>query len=294
MPKSTISDLLSVSHLDADDHAKLARRAMELAVLWSQRKLPQSLVGARVGVIAELPGWRNPTALALGVQAMGGNCVPVSVRLEGAETVEDLAGYMDNWFDLVAVRTPLLERLTDFAAALKSPVMNLRTNDNHPCEIMGDLAFILSQRGSWDGLRVAIVGPQGNIAQSWVEAAEVLPINLVQVSPPDMAISATASRQNVSVFDDLNAAKDAHVIITDCWPSHASETDRDALVRQRIDATFLDACRADVLFIPCPPVTRGEEVTADAMQHSRCVATPAKAFLMHAQNAFVEEVIGAG
>ncbi|WP_341235504.1 hypothetical protein [uncultured Sulfitobacter sp.] len=158
--KSLPSDLLLVSDLDADAHEKLAHRAMTLAELWSQRRMPQSLIGTRVGIIAELPGWRNPTALALGVQAMGGNCVSVSARLEGAETVEDLAGYMDNWFDLLAVRTPRLQRLSDFTNALSASVLNLRTNENHPCEIIGDLAYILSQRGTWEGLRVAIVGPR--------------------------------------------------------------------------------------------------------------------------------------
>jgi ornithine carbamoyltransferase len=282
---------MSVSDLDADELEKLAHRAIALAELWSQRRMPQPLVGSRFGLIAELPGWRNPTALALGVQAMGGNCVSVTARLEGSETVEDLAEYMDNWFDLLAIRTPSLQRLTDFASTLKAPVMNLRTNDNHPCEVIGDLAYILSQRGSWDGLRVAIVGPKGNIAQSWVEAAEVLPIQLLQVSPPEMALTLEGRGRNGSITQSLDAAKDVDVIITDCWPPNATETDRAALLKQRIDAALLDACQPEVLFIPCPPVTRGEEVTADAMYHPRCVATPAKAFLMHAQNAFVEQAI---
>ncbi|WP_239344367.1 ornithine carbamoyltransferase [Ruegeria sp. Ofav3-42] len=289
--KLLTSDLLSVSNLNKDEHENLARRAIALAELWAQRRMPQSLVNARVGLIAELPGWRNPTALALGIQAMGGDCVSVSARLEGAETVEDLAGYMDNWFDLLAVRTPSLKRLTDFADALEAPVMNLRTNDNHPCEIIGDLAYILSQRGSWDGLRVAIVGPRGNIAQSWVEAAMVLPIQLVQVAPPEMALRPAGRGRNLSTTEDLDAARDADVIITDCWSPNATEMDRAALLQQRIDAAFLDTCGPDVMFIPCPPVTRGEEVTTDAMHHPRCVAIPAKAFLMHAQNAFVEQVI---
>lgn len=116
-----------------------------------------------------------------------------------------------------------------------------------------------------------------------------MPIDLVQVAPPDLALTLAETRQNITVTDDLDAAKDADVIITDCWPANALETDRTTLLRQRIDATFLNTCRSDVLFIPCPPVTRGEEVTADAMQHPRCVATQAKEFLMHAQNAFVEQ-----
>jgi ornithine carbamoyltransferase len=35
-------------------------------------------------------------------------------------------------------------------------------------------------------------------------------------------------------------------------------------------------------------VTRGQEVTADAMSHTTCQSTMAKAFLLHAQNALLE------
>ena len=284
-------DLLSISDFDLLFLEQLAARAIELGTCWKNRSMPQTLQGARIGSIEELPGWRNPTALALGVASMGGTNVKIAAKLEGAETVEDLAGYMDNWFDLLAVRTPRLSRLRTFADALDAPVMNLRTNDNHPCEILGDLTFVLSERGSWDGLRVAIVGPAGNIARSWFEAAEVLPIDVVQVAPQYLQFSADTLGARQSVADDPRLIEDADLIVTDCWPSDLSREENAALSTFRIDADLLDRCRPRVLFVPCPPVTRGEEVSSDAMCHPRCFAKPAKAFLMHLQNAFVENVL---
>ena len=50
---------------------------------------------------------------------MGAIAVRVTAKLESAETVEDLAGYMDNWFDLLAVRTPKLSRLNAFAGVAR-------------------------------------------------------------------------------------------------------------------------------------------------------------------------------
>ena len=50
---------------------------------------------------------------------MGAIAVRVTAKLEGAETVEDLAGYMDNWFDLLAVRAPKLSRLNAFAGVAR-------------------------------------------------------------------------------------------------------------------------------------------------------------------------------
>ena len=281
-------DLFSISDVDQATLEQIAARAVELGQYWENRAMPQALAGARIGIIEELPGWRNPTALALGVAQMGGTAVKVTARLEGAETVEDLAGYMDNWFDLLAVRTPNLSRLRGFADALKAPVMNLRTNDNHPCEILGDLTYVLAKRGSWDGLRVAMVGPAGNIARSWFEAAEVLPIEVVQVAPTELSFPASDCGNRSRTTAELDLIKDADLIVTDCWPEDLDDETRTALAAFRIDADLLEQCRDDVLFVPCPPVTRGNEVSSCAMRHPKCHATAAKAFLMHIQNAFVE------
>jgi len=46
----------------------------------------------------------------------------------------------------------------------------------------------------------------------------------------------------------------------------------------------------DAIFLLCPPVRRGQEVTAEAMEHPLCQSRAAKAFLLHAQNARMEWV----
>ena len=94
--------------------------------------------------------------------------------------------------------------------------MNLRTNDNHPFETLGDLAFVLAERGSWDGLRVVIVGPAGNIARSWFEAAEVLPIEVVQVAPMELLFPASECGNPSSTAVNPHMIKDADLIVTDC------------------------------------------------------------------------------
>ncbi|MFW6291862.1 MAG: hypothetical protein ACOC7V_05985 [Spirochaetota bacterium] len=45
-------------------------------------------------------------------------------------------------------------------------------------------------------------------------------------------------------------------------------------------------------FLPCPPVTRGEEVTAVALDAPACRNYAAKEFLLHAQNALMELIFG--
>jgi ornithine carbamoyltransferase len=53
----------------------------------------------------------------------------------------------------------------------------------------------------------------------------------------------------------------------------------------------LDAAPADVLSLPCPPVTRGEEVSVDAMEHDACHVYEAKSWLLPAQAALMERLL---
>ena len=62
-------------------------------------------------------------------------------------------------------------------------------------------------------------------------------------------------------------------------------------VAVRIGTNVLDRLREDAIFLPCPPVTRGREVTGEAMEHPLCQSRAAKAFLLHAQNALMEWIV---
>ena len=279
-------DFLALDEFSAAALEALARRAIVLSARWTSRTMPQSLKGRRIGVVSELPGWRNPVALALGAAEMGATCVTVPVSFGGGEALEDLAGYLDNWFDGVAVRTPSLEKLRTLAGGMQASVINLRTTANHPIEVLADLTYVLAQRGSWEGLKVAVVAPKGNVLQSWIEAATVLPISVSQISHP--SFYAESSCKRVSQTDGLGPLAEADLIITDCWPKHANAAQ---FAKLRVTAEVLEGCKSDAIFIPCPPVTRGQEVSAGAMEHPKCAARAAKDYLLHVQNAVLENML---
>ncbi|MBB3353488.1 ornithine carbamoyltransferase [Rhizobium sp. BK049] len=248
--------------------------------------MPQSLLGKRVGVIADDTGWRNTAAFDLGVKAMGGVCVQPPISFNTREATADLAGYLDNWFDLLVVRTKELATLQELAAVMDAPVINARTRLNHPCETLGDLAYIKSVRGSLEGLKVAGIAPDANILRSWVEASKSMPIRVVQVYPERWQVTdPNLLNQNFETSRDIRDAPAADVIITDSWPKDARENE---LIEYQVTATLLDKGQRDMIFLPCPPVARGQEVTVDAMLHPACQSRPAKAFLLHAQNALME------
>ena len=87
----------------------------------------------------------------------------------------------------------------------------------------------------------------------------------------------------------MDELRDADMIITDCWPNDADPAE---LQHYQVTASVLDALDPNTDFLSCPPVSRGREVSSDAMLYPVCRVVAAKAFLLHAQNAALEWVFG--
>ena len=263
--------------------------AQSLATAWDDRNMPRSLSGKRVALIADDSGWRNTTAFDLGVQAMGGICVQTPIKFNVHEGTADLARYLDNWFDILVIRTRELSTLKEVASIAKAAVVNARTRSNHPCETLGDLAYIQSKRGSIEGMKVVGVAPDANIFRSWAEASISMPLQVRQVYPEQWHVNdGSLLGPNFAASTDLKELLDADVIVTDSWPSEANE---EQMLEYQISTSVLEKCRPDVIFLPCPPVSRGKEVTVDAMRHPACQNAAAKAYLLHAQNALLEWIV---
>lgn len=286
MKAATGRDLLALDDLSSSDLLSILRRAQNFHGYWSERRVPLSLSGKRIALIVTDGGWRNTTAFDLGIQSMGGLCVHAPMRLDKREAVADLAKYLDNWFDAVVSRTPDLDTLRELAVAANAPVINARTQQNHPCETLGDLAFYWHRHGEIDGVKVAVIAPDANILGSWIEVSRILPLEVVQVYPERWHVKRKVSGA-FRASTDLAELRDADLVVTDCWPEDGHP---DELNRYHVTTALLDDLNRDLEFLPCPPVTRGQEVSADAMLHANCRAIEAKAFLLHAQNAALEWV----
>ena len=215
----------------------------------------------RVALVVDDGGWRNTTAFELGIKVMGGLCVRAPISLAGNEAVGDLAQYLDNWFDIVVIRTPDLGQLRRLAEAATLPVINARTRSNHPCETLGDLAYVLQQRGNLSGLRVGVVAPDGNILGSWAEAAAALSIEVVQIYPERWHARRFAKIERFSATTEMGALASADAVITDGWPEMSSQRKCSTTRLQLRLSRTLRAGRALHPLPACNPGPRG---------HRRC------------------------
>ena len=231
---------------------------------------------------------------------MGASIAYVPGDLGVHEPIQDVAGYLQSWFSMVVIRAPHHDDLLEVAARSAIPVINARTDRSHPCEVMGDLSYLAKARRDLSGLRLVFVGEGSNLCMSWLEAAAVLPISVVQVCPPGYEVSDAVLRRlreraagEISVTHDLGSALvGPDVIYTDCWPKATTLEEQArvhaAFLPYQIGAEHLKPLGEQGVFLPCPPVTRGQEVSDEAMSSTRCRNHEAKSHLLHVQNAIME------
>jgi ornithine carbamoyltransferase len=202
--------------------------------------------------------------------------------------------------DIVMIRTYEQTKLDAFAAHSRVPVINGLTNEYHPCQILADVFTYIEHRGSIKGKVVAWVGDGNNMANTWLQAADILGFTL-HVSTPtgyeiDAKVAGVSNPDCVKVFaNPLEACRGAHLVTTDVWTSMGFEAENavrmKAFADWCVDREMMAAAQADALFMHCLPAHRGEEVDADVIDGPQSVVWDEAENRMHVQKALMEYLV---
>jgi len=294
---------ISLLDCTTDELNSILDRADELEKCWNENQMPQCLKEKQVGLWFYGQGFRNRLAFEIGARAMGASVSYIPGELGVNEPLEDIGPYLQNWFSMLIVRCKRQKDLKGLAESISTPVINALTEIGHPCEILSDLQFIRKRRGTLDGLNAVFVGEVTNLGMSWLEAGNRLPISVTHVSPKKyqaddelMHRLRKSAKGRISRSEDLwESILKADLIYTDCWPKSESAEERKQIetdfLPYQITADLLSQAKADCIFLPCPPVTRGQEVSEDAMKSPLCMNFEAKRYLLHCQNAIMEHAM---
>ncbi|MFH1523394.1 MAG: ornithine carbamoyltransferase [Chloroflexota bacterium] len=293
-----MKNFILLNDLDQSEIHRILDRADSLQERWKVNKMPQTLTNKKLALWFWGQGFRNRVAFEIGARSMGADVSFIPGELAVHEPLQDIIHYLNNWFSMLVIRCRSYENLKKVTEDSIVPVINARTNFNHPCEIMGDLQYIRQKRKSLDSLKVVFVGEVTNLCMSWFEAAKVLPIEVIQVGPKQHLLNPetvksinSTSVGSVSVSDALEGCISGatDVLYTDCWPKDGErDTVRQLFSPYQITENIVNRINPHGFFLPCPPITRGEEVSAGAASHPRCCNYEAKEYLLHAQNAIME------
>ena len=291
---------LQFSDLAADDYAWLFERAAIIKKKFKAYEKYHPLADRTLAMIFEKASTRTRVSFEAGMYQLCGSVVHLTTgdtQLGRAEPIEDSAKVISRMVDLVMIRTYGQDKIERFAAHSRVPVINGLTNEFHPCQILADIFTYIEHRGSITGKTVAWVGDGNNMANTWLQAAELLGFK-VHLSTPtgyevDQTVAGIRSSDSYKVFKDpMAACRDADLVTTDVWTSMGYEAENEARRRAFtdwcVDTEMMRVARPDALFMHCLPAHRGEEVEADVIDGPQSVVWDEAENRMHAQKALME------
>jgi ornithine carbamoyltransferase len=271
--------LLNLSDLGPEGLVRMLDAADRWQSVRGQSSAPRPLVGKSVAIVFEKASTRTRLSLEIAVAELGGHPVVLTAagsQMARGEPIADTARVLTRMVHAITFRTFSDARLRELAAHSTVPVLNSLTDTGHPMQLLADLQTVRRARGRLDGLRYAWVGDGNNMANSWLEAAGLLGLELALACPvgydPDPryveAARARGGRIRI-VRDPPDAVRGAHVVSTDVFTSMGQEAEeaarRAAFHGFTVSRALLAHAAPDVTVLHCLPAHRGEEIDADVI-----------------------------
>jgi len=294
--------LLSIEQLSREEIATILRDTADLKKnRASNSKKP--LAGQTWALIFSKPSTRTRVSFEVGIQELGGNSIYLNAadaQLGRGELIKDTARVLGRMIHGAVIRTYAQRDIEEFAEFSGVPTVNALTDDEHPCQILGDIFTIEEKRESIAGKIVTFVGDgASNTARSWLFAANKLGFELRIASPKRYQPNAKSLKQaggHVICTDDLlEAARDADVLYTDIWVSmgkEAEEARRQAeLAPYWVNESLVKLATPDALVMHCLPAHRGQEIDEKTFEaHAQTIFDQAENRL-HVQKAILVELV---
>ncbi len=299
MTTTQLKHYLQFSDLTAAEYAYLFERTALIKKKFKAYEQHQPLVDRTLAMIFEKASTRTRVSFEAGMYQLGGSVVHLTTgdsQLGRAEPIEDSARVISRMVDLVMIRTFGQDKIARFAEYSRVPVINGLTNEYHPCQILADIYTYIEHRGSITGKVVAWVGDGNNMANTWLQAAELLGFT-VHLSTPsgyeiDPALAGVKSGCYQVFLDPLQACAGADLVTTDVWTSMGFEAENEARKKAFadwcVDAEMMRAAKPDALFMHCLPAHRGEEVEAEIIDGPQSVVWDEAENRLHLQKALME------
>lgn len=244
-------------------------------------------------MLFEKPSLRTRISFERAMDHLGGRASyfsPAEVGLGTREAVVDVARVLSRMADGIVARVFSHEALVAFASESRVPVVNGLSDEEHPCQALGDLLTILERAGAGEKPKVVFVGDGNNVAASLARGCRALGIPFLWIGPRGYE-----PRVRCATAHDPAAVSGARFVYTDVWTSMGQEKEaarrRRVFLRYQVNAELLArAPKAEVLH--CLPARRGEEVTDEVLDGPRSLVYEQAENRIYAQAAVLEMLLG--
>ena len=294
--------LLSIEQMSREEIDGILRRTAEFKTNRG-RISAKPLAGQTWALIFSKPSTRTRVSFEVGIRELGGESIYMNAadaQLGRGELIKDTARVLARMIHGAIIRTYAQRDIEEFAEFSGVPTVNALTDDEHPCQILGDIFTIQEKRESIENKVVTFVGDGvANTARSWLFAAGKLAFELRIASPKRYQPKGKLLRRSggrVFCTEDLQeAARDADVLYTDIWVSmgrEGEEARREAeLGPYWVTEPLVKLAKPDALVMHCLPAHRGQEIDEKAFEaHAQTIFDQAENRL-HVQKAILAELV---
>lgn len=273
-----------------------------------QKKIaPKPLAGKSAACIFMKESLRTRISFEVGISELGGSPIYITdkeIKLGQRETIADAARVLSRYVGLIMIRTFAQSDVDELAKYASVPVINGLTDLLHPCQIFGDYFTILEHQQGKDRYSIAYLGDGNNMANSWLNLASRVPIDLRigtdQDCQPDPALIQLAKGNSQSKVlitgDPKEAVAGADVIYTDVWASmgqkHLAEEKERKLRKFQVNNSLLAGASRSVIVMHCLPAERGKEITDEVMDGPHSVVFDQAENRLHIQKAIMAFLLG--
>jgi ornithine carbamoyltransferase len=295
-------DFLAITDWDRDKILKIIGRSLDLKKETKRGMDYRPLKGKMMGMIFEKPSLRTRVSFEMAMHQLGGgamNLPPTEIQMGERESLPDVARVLSRYVDCLMARVFAHDTVAGLANHSTVPVVNGLSDYNHPCQVISDLLTILEAKGTVEGVKVVYVGDGNNVANSWLNAASRLAIDLTLVIPkgyePDgstlkRAISETPGSVSLT-FSVEEGVPGADVIYTDVWASMGQEKDaqrrRKEFENYTVDKKMLALAKKDAVVMHCLPAHRGDEITDEVIDGPQSIVFDQAENRLHGQKGII-------
>lgn len=295
-------DFLAITDWEGDKILRIIERSLDLKKETKRGMDYRPLKGKMMGMVFEKPSLRTRVSFEMAMHQLGGGAInlpPTEIQMGKRESLPDVARVLSRYVDCLMARVFAHDTVTGLANHSKVPVINGLSDYNHPCQVISDLLTILEAKGTVEGVKVVYVGDGNNVANSWLNAASRLAIDLTLVIPkgyePDgstlkRAISETPGSISLTFSVD-EGVPGADVIYTDVWASMGQEEDagrrRKEFENYTVDKKMLALAKKDAVVMHCLPAHRGDEITDEVIDGPQSIVFDQAENRLHGQKGII-------
>jgi ornithine carbamoyltransferase len=294
-------DVLSITDLSREEIYELLKSAVDLKEKRKAEEPTEFLKNKSLGMIFEKASTRTRVSFEVAMTDFGGHALYLNsndIQIGRGETIEDTAKILSGYLHGLMARVMSHETVLKLAEYSTIPVINALSDQEHPCQILGDFMTILEYKQKFEGLKFVWIGDGNNVCNSALLGSAIMGMEFTIACPKgyepkaEYLEKAKALGGKFTVTDDPKvAAKDADIIYTDVWVSMGDEAEQEKrlkdFARYQVNTELLRAAKPDVIVMHCLPARRGLEITDEVMDGPNSVIFDEAENRLHAQKALI-------